>query len=288
MADEFGSAITGRKSGVRSPVRSGLSGAHFRNVAARLHDELSACDLTDQEGPDGSSESEPLFTRVARAKARWLRRVMYGTVANSTEKCFAYAVADHLNCVTLDAWPGQARLAQILGFKSFKTIQRAAAALQDLEVLIVRDTARQQFRYAPVFLPGDEDRIVRASGQLRAEMKDTDVHQSLLLIPINSSSPRKRSSDKRDEESYRASQRGAIEVQIAAMLGDGGIELLFRLGAIDDSIVERLCRAHAAGALGERELIAARLAAQQVRSPGKPLHPCGWSPSPDVAGVGRK
>jgi hypothetical protein len=51
------------------------------------------------------------------------------------------------------------------------------------------------------------------------------------------------------------------------MLGDGGIELLFKLGAIDDAIVERLCRAHAAGALGERELIAARLAAQQARQP---------------------
>ena len=268
MAEEFGSAITERRIGARSPARSGLSSAHRHDVAARLHDELSACDPADQGGPDGSSHGEPLFTRVARAKARWLRRVMYGTVATSTEKCFAYAVADHLNCVTLDAWPGQARLAQLLGFKSVKTMQRAAAALQELEVLTVRHTARHQFRYAPVFLPGDEDRIVRTSGQLRAGTKDTDVHESLLLIPINSSAPTKRPSDKSGlEQSYRASQRGTIEVQIAAMLGEGGIELLFMLGAIDDSIVERLCRAHAAGALGERELIAARLAAQQVRSP---------------------
>src|SRR5437588_8825339 len=134
MAEEFGAAIAGRGGGARSPARSGLGGAHLRDVAARLHDELSACDLTDQEELDGSKEGEPLFTRVARAKARWLRRVMYGTVATSTEKCFAYAVADHLNCVTLDAWPGQARLAQLLGFKSVKTIQRAAAALQKLAV----------------------------------------------------------------------------------------------------------------------------------------------------------
>jgi hypothetical protein len=49
------------------------------------------------------------------------------------------------------------------------------------------------------------------------------------------------------------------------MLGDEGIEVLARLGAIDDSIIERLCRSYAAGALGPRELIAARLAAEQVR-----------------------
>jgi hypothetical protein len=197
---------------------------------------------------------------------------MYGTVTTSTEKCFAYAVAEHLNCVTLDAWPGQTRLAQLLGFKSIKTIKRAAAALEALDLLVVKCAAKHQFRYAPVFLTGDEDATVRTTGQLRAEAKDTDVHESLLLIPVNSFSPTKRTFDKRNYEQettsrYRVGQRGAIEVQIAVMLGEGGIELLFKLGAIDDAIVERLCRAHAAGALGERELIAARLAAQQVRQP---------------------
>ncbi|MEA2906614.1 MAG: hypothetical protein QOI12_4001 [Alphaproteobacteria bacterium] len=49
------------------------------------------------------------------------------------------------------------------------------------------------------------------------------------------------------------------------MLGDGGIDALGRLDAIDGSIVERLCRAYVAGALGERELFAARLAVEQVR-----------------------
>jgi hypothetical protein len=268
MAEEFRSAVMGRRTGARGPARA-VSGIH-RDFAARLHDELSACEFADQDEPHGPN-GEPLFTRVARAKARWLRRVMYGTVTTSTEKCFAYAVAEHLNCVTLDPWPGQARLAQLLGFKSVKTIKRAAAALEELDLLVVKFTAKHQFRYAPVFLIGDEDRTVRTRGQLRAEAKDTDVHESLLLIPVNSSSP-KRTSDKRNYEQetthrYRVGQRGAIEVQIAAMLGDGGIELLFKLGAIDDAIVERLCRAHAAGALGERELIAARLAAQQARQP---------------------
>jgi hypothetical protein len=195
---------------------------------------------------------------------------MYGTIATSTEKCFAYAVADHLNCVTLDAWPGQLRVAQYLGFKSVKTIQRAADGLEELEVLVVTWTGRNQCRYAPKFLPADDDKIVRPTGQSGPSPKDKDVCQSLLLIHINSSVPSRRPSDNSDYEKdsdfrYRRSQRGGIEVKIAAMMGDDGMEVLSRLGAIDDSIIERLCRAHAAGALGARELIAARLAAEQVR-----------------------
>jgi hypothetical protein len=195
---------------------------------------------------------------------------MYGTVATSTEKCFAYAVAEHLNCVTLDAWPGQRRLAQLLGFKSVKTIQRGARSLEALSVLVVKCHGRCLFRYAPVFLPGDEDKNVSAAGQTRSTTKDTDVRESLLLIHNNSSTPSKREfdgskSDQVDQHRYRSSERGSIEVKIAAMLGSDGMEVLFQLGAVDDAIIERLCRAHAAGALGERELIAARLAAEQLR-----------------------
>jgi hypothetical protein len=266
MEEEFRSAVMGRRTGARGPARP-VGGIHS-DFAARLRDELGALEFADQNETDGPRR-EPLFTRVARAKARWLRRVMYGSVTTSTEKCFAYAVAEHLNCVTLDAWPAQARLAQLLGFKSIKTIRRAASALEALDLLVIVCTAKHQVRYAPVFQAGDEDRGVRAAGQVRAAAKDTDVHESLLLIPINLSSPTKRTSDKRNcstgTHRYRAGQRGAIEVQIAALLGEDGIDLLFKLGAIDDVIIERLCRAFAAGALGERELVAARLAAQQVR-----------------------
>jgi hypothetical protein len=121
-----------------------------------------------------------------------------------------------------------------------------------------------------VFLPGDEDKIVPVNGQAGAARTDTDVRQSLLLIHINSSVPSKRLSDKSEEIQssefrYRRTERGAIELKIAAMLGDEGIEILARLGAIDDSIIERLCRAYAAKALGPRELDAAQLAARQVR-----------------------
>src|ERR1700694_1287413 len=96
-----------------------LSSHHVR-VVERLHEEVTY-NPQDDEACDPDSGPETLYKRVPRAKARWLRRVMYGTVATSTEKCFAYAVADHLNCVTLDAWPGQLRLAQFLRFKSIKT-----------------------------------------------------------------------------------------------------------------------------------------------------------------------
>ncbi len=242
--------------------------SHQAPIVGRLHEELRLGKPPDEELCDPGSGPETLYKRVARAKARWLKRVMYGTVATSTEKCFAYAVAEHLNCVTLDAWPGQARLAQLLGFKSAKTIQRAARALDQLSVLEVKCCGRSLFRYAPVFLSADEDENVLAAGQMGSVTKDTDVRESLLLIHTKSA-PMKGESDgrngHRDEREYRRRERGAIEFKVAAMLGSDGMEVLCRLGHVDDEIVERLCRAYVSGALAERELIAARLAAEQLR-----------------------
>jgi hypothetical protein len=54
-------------------------------------------------------------------------------------------------------------------------------------------------------------------------------------------------------------------MQLAAMLGKNGMSILGRLASYDDAIVDRLCRAHAERRLGERELAAARLAAEQMR-----------------------
>jgi len=241
---------------------------HHARIVGSLHKELTAC-KSSEEICDPNSGPDTLYKRVARAKARWLRRVMYGTTAASTEKCLAYAVSEHLNCVTLDAWPGQPRLAQLLGFKSIKTIQRAARALAGLSVLVVKRHGKGHYRYAPVFLRGDEDENVLTAGQTASSQKDTDVHESLLLIHIKST-PRQReinrsNSDQSSEDRYRSSQRGTIEIKVAEMLGSDGLEVLFRLGEVDDAIIERLCRAYVKGALGERELIAARLAAEQLR-----------------------
>jgi hypothetical protein len=66
-------------------------------------------------------------------------------------------------------------------------------------------------------------------------------------------------------ETYKRQRRGAVEIKVAETLGAGGLEMLARFAAIDDAIVERLCRAYASGLLGDREIAAARLAAQQIR-----------------------
>lgn len=210
---------------------------------------------------------EPLSERVARAKARWLKRVMYETSATSTEKCFAYLVADHLNCATLDCWPSQARVAKLLGFKCAKTSQRAARGLERLGVLTLKRNGKKGYRCAPVFLPGDEDKIVTTNGRRRRPVPDTDVRESLLLIPLKSSTSTAAApveTTQSTASTYDPRRRGEIEVKIAAMLGSNGIDVLARLAAVDSTIIDRLCRAYASGSLGTRELAAARLAAQQA------------------------
>jgi hypothetical protein len=241
---------------------------HHARIVGRLHDELTASRSSGDMSDTGTG-TETLYERVARARARWLKRVMYRTTATSTEKCFAYAVSEHLNCVTLDAWPSPKRLAQLLGFKSIKTIQRASRALEELSALIVKHDGRGIHRYAPVFLPSDEDRNVPTGRQMASARKDTDVHESLLLIhptSIPSKGEFKGSNtESSNQDRYRSSERGSVEVKVAQLLGNDGMEILFRLGGVDDAIIERLCRAHVQGSLGERELIAARLAAEQLR-----------------------
>lgn len=210
---------------------------------------------------------EPLRERVNRGKARWLKRVMYNSLATSTEKCLAFAISDHLNCVTLDAWPGLPLIATRLGFKHVRTVQRAAYGLEENGLLVVAHFGGQ-WRFAPVFLPGDDVKEVAESGHSRPRRADIDVPESFLSILFKSVS-RGPSEVRRGQEAPAASVRwpgrGAVEIKVADWLGPDGMELLGRLGALDDSHVDRLCRAFAAGMLTERELAAARLAAAQVR-----------------------
>jgi hypothetical protein len=215
------------------------------------------------------TKKETLVDRVGRAKSRWLKRVMYETSATSTEKCFAYSVADHLNCVTLDCWPSQARFAKLLGFKCNRTVQRAARGLAKLGVLTLKRVDNTRYRYAPVFLPGDEDKKVPAPGQLGAPVPDRDVRESLLPIQNISSEPTEVVADESKRalnglSTYRPAQRGAIEMKIAELLGRNGIDVLAKLEEFDAAIVDRLCRAYFDKTLGERELAAARLAADQM------------------------
>lgn len=227
----------------------------------------------DRNAAGGSIEGEvvgkSLRARVNRTKARWLKRVMYETSASSTAKCFAYSVSDHLNCVTLDCWAGATRFAQLLGRKCTKTPERAARELQRLGVLTIRNSGRGRYRYAPTFLPADNDKIGRARGQNCPSNRDRNVDESLLsILPKLSSSTtvafKGRNGTALAASSYIRRERGAIEMSLASMLGSDGINILARLSAIDDAIIDRMCLAHASGMIGEPELAAARLAAEQA------------------------
>jgi hypothetical protein len=133
--------------------------------------------------------NEPLRERVVRAKALWLSRVMYGSSASSTQKCFAYAVADYLNCVTLDCWPALPKLAKRMDFQSAKTLQRAARGLEQKGLLVVR-LVDGLHRFAPVLLATDEVGLVHESRQTRPNSPDSSVSESFLSILIESSSRR--------------------------------------------------------------------------------------------------
>jgi hypothetical protein len=203
---------------------------------------------------------------VARMKARWLQRVMYESAASSSQKCFAYAVFDHLNCVTLDCWPSQERLAKLLGFASVKSIQRASRGLEELMLLKIHCGSRDGYRYAPVFAASDEDKPVRHKGLICPASADRIVRESFLSTQLTGpASTAAEDSRFGDGVGYQMRQRGALELLIAERLGPNGMEVLAKLSAIDDLIVERMCRAQSAGQLGERELNAARLAAEQAR-----------------------
>jgi hypothetical protein len=214
-------------------------------------------------------QNETLLDRVNRMKHRWLKRVMSDPRVSPSAKCFAYIVMDRLNCVTLDSWPGQPLIAQQLGRKSIKTVNRIASGLERHGYHRVTRNTHGPLRYAPVFLPKDEDKSVGAKGQNCPSIPDKNVEESLLGIPINQSSPRaaERGADRWPTKAgsiYDRRRRGSYEAELAKLLGSDGFEILARLSEYDDAIVERLCRAYADGEFGARELIAARLAADQL------------------------
>jgi hypothetical protein len=224
---------------------------------------------------DASSSTEPLYDRVTRAKHRWLKRVMFDHGTSSSEKCFAYLVADRLNCVTQDCWPSQKLIADQFGW-SIKTVHRVAVGLERRGHLTIIRGKNGSYPYAPVFLPGDEDKSVSASGQACPSISDKNVEESFLGIHINQSSPSsdQQSSDRRPAKrasNYDRRRRGQYEAELAKLLGNDGFGILERLSEQEDAIVDRLCRACADGQLGSRELIAARLAAQQMPKKRRPI-----------------
>lgn len=131
--------------------------------------------------------NKPIKKRVARAKALWLSRVMYCEELGSSAKVFAFIVADLLNCVTLDAWPGQVRCARQLGMCS-KTIGRWATELQTAGFIHIRHVPySRKNRYAPAFDP-EEDNIVRAVGHDCGQRCLPIFFRNLINIFLNSNS----------------------------------------------------------------------------------------------------
>jgi len=187
---------------------------------------------------------------------------MYYPLLTPTEKCLAFAISDHLNCVTMDCWPAQATLARLLGYACTKTIKRAARTLEQHRLITITNNryGKSEYRYSPIFLP--EDMAVTEGGQSGPSDGDTPVRESFLGIRSKSYSTATEISSGK-VGSFSRSSRGAYEVKVAEMLGRDGFEILAQLGAIDDSIITALCSAAAEGALSERDLAAARLAAKQ-------------------------
>jgi hypothetical protein len=223
----------------------------------------------------GSVKIEPLAEQVSRRKHRWLKRVMFDHGTNSSQKCFAYLVADRLNCVTLDCWPSQKLIAEQFGW-SIKTVHRVAVGLERRGHLRIIRSSNGSYRYAPVFLPENEDKSVGAKRQSCPSFPDKNVDESFLGIPFNQSSPsgEEHGASKRPTKGasiYDRRRRGSYEADLAKLLGKDGFEVLARLSEHDDAIVERLCRAYADGELGARELIAARLAAEQLPRKRRPI-----------------
>lgn len=211
---------------------------------------------------------ESLSDRVKRGKARWLKRVVRHPSATSTQKCLAHAIADYLNCVTLDCWAAQPTLARDIGHKSVKTVVRAGRGLEKFGLITLnRNKAQPGLRYAPIFLPEDLDKPVLKHGHRRSKNTDTNDGESFLDIHTQSSSTEVAAEQGRQVcrqgLSFNPKERGGIEVKLAEMFGANGFDVLARLASIDDAIINRLCQAFVECALSERDLAAARLAAQQ-------------------------
>lgn len=210
---------------------------------------------------------ETLLDQVSRRKHRWLKRVMSDPRVSPAEKCLAYIITDRLNCVTLDAWPGQRLMAQELG-KTVKTVHRVTLKFETRGYARVTRGAQGSCRYAPMFLPEDDDKAVPAPRQNCPSIPDKNVDKSYLEILPNKSSPSLVSEVGKSSvgfsSNFKPRQRGLYKSEIAKMLGNEGFGILQQLSELDDNIVVRLCRAYADGRLGRNELIAARLAAEQL------------------------
>jgi hypothetical protein len=218
----------------------------------------------------------PYLTAVSerefdRLKLEWLRRVMMIKALPASHRVLAYFLTDSLNWATMDCWPSHETLAHWAG-TSTKTVQRTTSLLEDKKLLAVyrRHGSSNPLRYAPIYLAETmSDKKIARTGQRCQPELDADVHESFLSIQLKSflqnGLPKEDSNNKAGQHhlSFSLAERGRIEPEVAGLLG--GIDVLYRLANIHDSIVTRLCEAHMRGELGQRQIRAAKLAAKQTQ-----------------------
>jgi hypothetical protein len=202
-------------------------------------------------------------------KAEWLKRSMKTGSLVPSHRLVAYFLVDCLNWATMDCWPSHERLAEFIGASS-KTVQRSLSRLEERNLLAVyrRAGSSNPLRYAPIYLAtGKRDIDVWQSGHRRLETADIGVHQPFLCtLPESSLEAAAGRTQKQNQGGvevlpFKFAERGRIENQIAPLFG--GFDVLWRLAAIHDGTITRLCMAHQTGRLGPREIKAAKLAAAQ-------------------------
>jgi hypothetical protein len=212
-------------------------------------------------------------TPFQRACACWFDRVMRAGLSGRT-LIVGYALKQHFNAVTHDAWPSHQRLSNRYRVCT-KTIHRGMADLAEGKFIVIAHTRRknQTHRYAPLFICGDWDCSDHRPRQNCPGAKDRTVQQSSLVISSSSTflTPAmiheitlRDYAMKSKGEPYNRLKRAGLEFEVANRLGNAGGEILDQLHAFDDLCVERLCVAQHYGALTEHLLTAARLAARYL------------------------
>jgi len=200
-------------------------------------------------------------------KEEWLKRTMMIGSLIPSYRVIAYFLTDALNWATMDCWPSHETLAGLSGLSS-KTVQRSIMIMEQKKLLAVyrRAGSSHPLRYSPIYLVG-EDSAVRQTGHRCRPKVDTGVHQPFLSTLQESSLAGVRPEPQigRDPSprllSFDRAQRGRLETQIAPLIG--GFDVLFRLAAIHDDIITRVCEAHNTGQFANRQIRATRLAAKQ-------------------------
>jgi hypothetical protein len=225
---------------------------------------------TGESPPYLHAVSEPEFVRL---KCEWLHRTMKMGSLVASCRIVAYFLADCLNWATMDSWMGHETLAGLVGV-SEKTVQRSIFAMEGQVHLSVWRSlgSRHPLRYSPKYLETADTGVAKA-GQGRPGEMDMGVHQSFLsnlpqsslagLPTVERPTPAPGQKFVSQGLSFKRAERGRHELQVAPLVG--GIDVLYRLAAIHDDIVTRICEAHCRGELGARQIRAVKLAAKQCR-----------------------